>query len=417
MGQSYFHTDNHSLLLLSAGIIALLAATIPVLLKKKHFSAPIAYLILGILGYVISHQYTFNPLDNLTLVEYVTEFVVLVALTNAGLRIKEPFKWQTWKHAFRLLAIAMPLTIIAAVLLGWWIIGLTPVTAMLYGALIAPTDPVLASELQTTEPGREDTSKSRLGLTAEAGINDGLAFPFTYFAIRTAEHGTNFEQWIGQWLLHDVLIKIALGLAIGLLSGWLLYKLVFSISSDSNISRISRGVLSLSLILLPYALAEIAGGYGFISVFFAACIFSNYEKHQKHMNSLHDFNEELEGFVVAIIFITTGIFIALHYRILFDLQILAVAALMVLAVRPIAGYISLVKTDLNPFQKFVLSFYGIRGIGSLFYLTFALSAAKFEQQKELFAVTTATIFFSVLIHGISARAIHKKLKKHDSGKQ
>jgi len=416
MTQDYFTTDSYSLLLLSAGLIALLAATIPVLLKKKHFSAPIAYLILGIIGFAISGSYSFNPLENITLIEHITEFVVLVALTNAGLRIKEPFKWQTWNNALRLLVVAMPLTILAAAFLGWWVMGLAPATAMLYGALISPTDPVLASELQTTEPGKDDTSKCRLGLTAEAGINDGLAFPFTYFAIRAAEEGLDFRHWIGQWVLHDLVIKIVVGVVIGLFTGWFLYKVVFSINNDSNIGRISRGILSLSLILLPYALTETVGGYGFIAVFFAACMFSNYEKYQEHINKLHDFNEELESFVVALIFITTGVFIALHYRMLYDPEVLAVALLMVLVVRPFTGYLSLIRAKLNNFQKFVLAFYGIRGIGSLYYLAFALAATSFEQSGKLFAVTTATIFFSVLIHGISARAIHKKLKKYDSGK-
>ena len=338
-----------------------------------------------------------------------------MALANAGLRIKEPFKWKTWKYAFRLLAIAMPVTIVAATFLGWWIVGLAPATALLFGALISPTDPVLASELQTSEPGKEDTSQSKLGLTAEAGVNDGLAFPFTYLSIFAVTKGMDYKTWIGEWLLHEFLIKIALGVVIGLLSGWLLYKLIVSISRDHDtLSRISRGILSLALLTLPYAITEYIGGYGFLAVFFAACMFSNYELHSKHMNSLHDFNEELESFVVAVLFITIGFFIAFHYRILFDIEIMGTALLMVLIVRPIAGYASLVKTGLNPFQKFVLSFYGIRGIGSLYYLAYGLSAASFTDPKKLIAVTTATIFFSVIIHGITARHVQKYIKKYDS---
>jgi len=143
-------------------------------------------------------------------------------------------------------------------------------------------------------------------------------------------------------------------------------------------------------------------------------MFSNYEEHSQHMTSLHNFNEELESFVVAVIFVTTGFFIALNYRIFFDAQIMGVALLMVLVVRPLAGYASLIKTGLNPFQKFVLSFYGIRGIGSLYYLAFALAAASFADSDKLIAVTTATIFISVIIHGISARYIQKRIKKYDS---
>lgn len=410
----YFIADEHWIVLFIAGFIAIIAAIMPEILKKEHISAPIVYLVIGGVAFFISGYHVVKPLQQLEEIKYITEFVILVALTNAGLRIKEPFKWQTWKYSVRLLLIAMPVTIVAAALLGWWIMGFAPAAALLFGALISPTDPVLASELQTSEPGEEDTSKVKLGLTSEAGINDGLAFPFTYFAILFVTNGPDYNDWIGDWFLHFFLLKIVIGVVVGLACGWLLYKLVFTISTKDTIGRISRGILSLSLILLPYSVSEMIGGYGFLAVFFAACMFSNYEKHIQHMNNLHDFNEELESFVVAVIFIGTGVFIAMHYELLFDLQILAVALLMVLVVRPLAGYISFINTGLNHFQRFALSFYGMRGIGSMFYLAYALTSAEFDEPKKLMAVTTATIFFSVLIHGVSARSVQKRIKKYDA---
>ena len=411
--EKYFEADLHKIILFTAGVIALLAAVVPVLLKRKYISAPIVYLAVGAVGYWISGA-VFNPIDNLPVIEYVTEFVVLVALVNSGLRIKAPFKWHTWRYAFRLLIVTMPLTIVAAAFLGWWILGFAPAAAMLFGAIISPTDPVLASGLQTSEPGEEDSSKSKLGLTAEAGINDGLAFPFTYFAIRAASEGTDMSGWLSSWALHDLLARLALGTVVGLLCGWGLYKLVFNISAEKDIKRISRGILSVALILLPYAIAEYVGGYGFIAAFFAACMFSNFEEHQEHMTSLHDFNEELEAFAVGLIFLTTGVFITLHYRIFYDWQILTVAFSLILLVRPLAGYLALAGTGLNHFQKFVLAFYGIRGVGSLYYLSFALAAAQFADAEKLFAVTTATIFFSVIIHGVTTGMIRKKMKHYDN---
>ena len=415
MTHGYLEIEPYHLLLLFGGLIALFAAIIPVLLSKRYISAPIIYLILGTTGFFICEECHIKPLDHLEEIMHITEFVILIALVNTGLRINEPFKWSTWKNAFRLLAIAMPVTIVAATFLGWWIMDFVPATAMLFGALISPTDPVLASELQTSEPGKQDTSKSKLGLTAEAGINDGLAFPFTFFAIFAVTKGLDYQNWIGEWFLNEFLIKIAIGVGVGLLCGWILYKLIFSVSSkdDKQQGRISRGILSLALIALPYAITEFFGGYGFIAVFFAACMFSNFEKHQHHMIDLHDFNEELESFAVAVIFVTIGFFMGLHYHILLDLHILAISLIMVLVVRPIAGYISLIKSGLNPFQKFVLSFYGMRGISSLYYLAYALTAAPFVAPQKLIATTTATIFFSVLIHGVTARFVQKRIKKYD----
>ncbi len=409
---NYFSLEHYDVLLLIAGCIALMAAIVPVLMKQKFVSAPIIYLAVGILSYFLFFRYFFQPLEHLELIKRVTEFVVIVALTNAGLKIKQPFKWSTWKYSFRLLIIAMPLTIIAAGYLSWWLVGLAPATAILFAALIAPTDPVLASELQTSQPSKDDSSKIRLGLTSEAGLNDGLAFPFTYFAIMAAINGYEYENWIGEWLLHDVLLKIVLGVAIGLLSGWGLYKIVFSITSRDLLSEISRGILSLSLTLLPYAVTEIIGGYGFIAVFIAACMFSRYEKFDKHMDSLHDFNEELESMVVALIFIATGVFIASHYIIFLKAEVILIALLMVFVVRPAAGYLSFLGTDLNNFQKFVMSFYGVRGIGSVFYLAYALTAAEFKDSEKLFEITMAIIFLSVFIHGLTARFVQKRISSY-----
>ncbi|MGV3459247.1 MAG: cation:proton antiporter [Flavobacterium sp.] len=366
---------------------------------------------------LFSVRYEFDPLKNLELIERITEFVLLVALANAGLKIKEPFSWKTWHYSFRLLTIAMLLTIAAGAFISWKIAGLAPAGALLFGALIAPTDPVLASELQTSEPSKKDTSTIKLGLTTEAGINDGLAFPFVYFAIYAATKGLDFEEWAGGWFIHDFIIKIIIAIGIGLAVGALLCRLVFTSGSRDKISKISRGIISLALMLLPYAVTEIIGGYGFLAVFVAACIFSHREEHAEHMDDLHDFNEELESIVVAIIFIMTGFFIAYHHEILYDTEILAVALLMVFIVRPVAGYLSLLGTKLIPFQKFVLSFYGIRGVGSLYYLAYALTAATFTDAAKLLEITIVTIFMSMLVHGFTARFIQKKIKEYHDAKQ
>ncbi|NDI99020.1 sodium:proton exchanger [Flavobacterium sp. LaA7.5] len=410
----YFKLEDYDLILLAAGIIALLAANVPVIMQSKITSAPIVYMLCGIASYFLLLHFFFQPMQYMETIKHVTEFVVIVSLTNAGLKIKEPFRWHTWRNSFRLLIIAMPITIVAAAYLGWWITGLAPATAILFGALIAPTDPVLAGELQTSQPSKKDTSKIRLGLTSEAGLNDGLAFPFTCFAIMAAQYGFDIENWVGEWIWHYIILKIAIALVVGLLTGWGLFKIVFNIAKNDMLSKISRGILSLALTLLPYTLTEIVGGYGFIAVFVAACMFSRYEKFNKHMDSLHDFNEELESLVVAVIFIVTGVFIASHYYILLNPGIVTVALLMILVIRPVAGYTSFIRSDLSPFQKFVLSFYGIRGIGSVFYLAYALTSAEFKDAEKLFDITIATIFFSVLIHGLTAHIVQKRINTYES---
>ena len=409
-----FKIDRYELLLLFAGTIALLAAVVPIVIVKKHITPPIIYLLAGIVMYVLNVTYEFISLDNIVPIEKISEFVVIVSLTNAGLKIKKPFSWRTWKYAARLLLITMPLTITAAAFAGWWILGLAPAAAILFGAVMSPTDPVLASEFQTTGPGEEDKYETKLTLTAEAGANDGLAFPFTYLAIAAASLGLDYENWLGTWFINDFIIKIAIGVAGGLVCGWILYKLVFSISNKDTISKISRGILSLALTLVPYGVTEIIGGYGFIAVFVAACIFSNYEDKEDHMESLHDFNEELENIFVAFIFIVAGIYMALNYKIFIDWQIMLMALLLLFIIRPLMGWISLAGTRLTGFQKFVISFYGIRGIGSVYYLAYAFNNAEFDNKETLLHLVMSIIFFSVLIHGFSARYVQKKIKVLDN---
>ncbi|HEX8561621.1 MAG TPA: cation:proton antiporter [Flavobacterium sp.] len=406
--------DPYNLHLILWGMITLLAATIPNLLKSRNITAPIIYMVIGIAIYLFTGNYsalqTFEP----DTIKKICEFVVLISLVNAGLKIRDPFSWRTWKHSFYLLVITMPLTIIAATFVGSWILGLAPASALLFGAIISPTDPVLAADLQTSRPSKKDISKTRLALTSEAGINDGLAFPFVYFALHMAEKGTSYGDWLQQWILIDVFYKVSIGAAIGMLFGWLFYRLIFTLTAKDHHSKISRGILSLSLTLIPYAVTEIVGGYGFIAVFLAACVFSNSEKIIHHMDSLHDFTEEIERIFVAVLFVMIGIFVCANWTQLLDIKIISTALILLLVVRPLFGWLALSRSKLSTFEKFVMSFYGIRGVGSIFYLMYALGQFEFHEAPLLIKLTATTITLSVLIHGISAATIQKRLDDFDT---
>lgn len=403
-------SHTYTYILLAAGIITLLAAVVPNVLHKKKLPPPVLYLGIGILIAFAGREYTnFDVMQHAPIIEHLSEFVVIIALTNAGLKIRKPFAWETWKYSFRLLVITMPLTIIGAAYLGWWLLGLAPAAAVLFGAIIAPTDPVLAADLQTSRPSKKDLSKVRLGLTSEAGLNDGLAFPFTYFAILLATKGLDYTQWIGEWLVTDVLYRITAGVVIGALSGWALYKLIFRVTSQSHHYSISRGILSLALTLLPYALTELLGGYGFIAVFIAACVFSNNEDQVEHMDTLHDFTEEIERIFVAFLFIVVGVYVFATFNKLWDWTLIATALVVVFVLRPLGGWVALYRTDLSVFQKFALSFYGIRGVGSIYYLMFAFGEASFTGSYMLIQLMMVVIVLSVLVHGISGGFIAGRL--------
>ena len=168
---------------------------------------------------------------------------------------------------------------------------------------------------------------------------------------------------------------------------------------------------------MPYAVTEILGGYGFIEVFIAACAFSNSEKNIMHMDSLHDFTEEIERIFVAFLFVIIGIYAAANFGKLLNGQILFIALLIIMIIRPVGGWLALARSDLNNFEKFVMSFYGIRGVGSIFYLTYALSKTEFADAQILTQLTSVTIILSVFIHGISAATIQDKLDKQEKIKK
>lgn len=203
-----FNFESYKFYLISAGIITILAAVIPNVFDKKRLTPPIIYTFIGIAIAIAGRKYPdFDVMQHTDIIRCVSEFVVIIALTNAGVKIKNPFAWQTWKYSFRLLIITMPLTIIGAALTGSWLVNFAPAAAVLFGALISPADPVLASELQTSRPSKKDLSKIRLGLTSEAGLNDGLAFPFTYFTIFMAAKAMIIKTGLASGFISMLCIK------------------------------------------------------------------------------------------------------------------------------------------------------------------------------------------------------------------
>ena len=403
----FFDIDRYDLILLYLGFAILIASIFPRLLSKHLITTPMVYLGAAILFFSFFED---NPMPGFTQDPYwgkrLTELGVIISLTSAGLKLNAPFDWRTWKYSFRLLIITMPLTIIAVFFLGWVGLGFAPATAMLLGAVVAPTDPVLASDVQTSSPSKKDNSHTRLALTTEAGLNDGLAFPFTNLAIAMALLGAHPSNWFWDWLWMDFFYKIIVGTLIGWASGWLLYRLIpLFPKPKSKKLAVSIGILSLSLTLIPYGLAEIVHSYGFIAVFVAACVFRNQEKAGKYLEPLHEFSEEMEKILIVVLFSLVGVYLCHEFVADFQWYMLPAAFLVVMLIRPIAGYLALIQTSLPQNKRWIIAFYGIRGIGSLYYVLYAFNQTEFEKQAELFALLLVIILFSLVVHGLSAKPV------------
>ena len=407
---SYFELESYKLLLIYAAMTVLAAALLPRLLSKKPVTAPIVYLVIGAaLHYVLPQKDQPVLMEEIWGMKRLTEMVVIVALTAAGLKLNKPFAKATWRNSKRLLLVGMPLTMLATFALGYWVFGFALATAALLAAVIAPTDPVLASDVQTSPPGGEDSSPTRVALTTEAGVNDGLAFPFTYLAIGLAVFGTSQTEWLWSWFVMDFVYKIAVGLLIGLAVGWLLNKGFMAVPAKTYESRVSTGILAIALTLLPYSLAELASSYGFVAVFAAACMFRKLEAEHTYQVQLHAFSEEIERVLVAVIFVLIGLYTANDLLSELSWSHVAFAALLIFAVRPLAGMVSMTGTRLHRLQKFTMAFFGIRGIGTLYYLSYALYHQSFPQAEEAFALVVFLMIASAVIHGISAPFVTERL--------
>ncbi|SCG51892.1 NhaP-type Na+/H+ or K+/H+ antiporter [Micromonospora siamensis] len=396
------------------GIGALLAGILPRVLERRPLSMPIAFLGLGMLVFLLPVGLPVpDPLRFDTFTTHLTEVGVIVALMGAGLKIDRPLSWRRWSSTWRLLAIAMPLCIAAVALLGWWWAGLVPATALLLGAALAPTDPVLASDVQVGEPTDAEDSEDevRFALTSEAGLNDGLAFPFVYAAIAIASTSLAPADWFAEWFAVDVLYKLAVGVGGGLLIGWLLGKLFFRAPSEIRLAKHAEGFLALAATFLAYGLVEVAGGYGFLAVFVAARAIRAAERTHEFHSVLHDFAEQVERLLTVMLLLLFGGAIVGGLLKPLTWQAAAVGLALIFVIRPLAGWLSLRGAPGRPAEHWVISAFGIRGVGSFYYLAYATTKTEFPQAQLVWAMAGLVVLVSVVVHGMAATPVMQLLDR------
>lgn len=397
------------------GLAALLAGLLPRLLERRPLSMPIVFLGLGMLVFALPTGLPDpDPRRYPDIAEHLTEVGVIVALMGAGLKLDRPVSRRGWSSTWRLLAVAMPLTIAATALLGWWWIGLVPATAMLLGSALAPTDPVLASDVQVGEPTEDEESEDevRFALTSEAGLNDALAFPFVYAAIAMAAYSAGPANWFGRWLAVDVAYRLVIGLGAGLLIGWLLGRLFFRSRSETfRLAKHAEGFVALAATFLAYGLAEVAGGYGFLAVFVCACSIRAEERSHRYHQVLHDFAEQIERLLTVLLLLLFGGAVVSGLLAPLSWPAVAVATALVLVIRPLAAGLALRGGPGSVKEKAVMAFFGIRGIGSFYYVSYALASTSFPGSDAVWATAVFVVIVSVLVHGIAATPVMARLDR------
>jgi NhaP-type Na+/H+ or K+/H+ antiporter len=239
-------------------------------------------------------------------------------------------------------------------------------------------------------------------------MNDGTAFPFTWLAVIAATT-TLDGATITEWFARDVLYRMAAGVAMGVLMGRLLAWLVFRLPQQKEVVVVRDGFVGVAATLLVYGLTELVWGYGFIAVFVTAITLRNYELHHKYHRKLHDFTEQIERILVAIMLLLFGGMLIHGILSSLTFTMVWVGLGIVLLVRPVTGLLAMLDEKIKFREKLAISFFGIRGMGSLFYLSFALSKETFRYEKQLWSIVSFIIVLSLLIHGLTATTVFKKL--------
>jgi len=347
-----------------------------------------------------------HPAETLPIVERLTELVIIISLMGAALKIDRKIGWLSWKVTWRLLAIEMPITILALAWLAYTILGLGVATALVVGAALAPTDPVLASDVQVGPPKSGEEDETRFALTSEAGLNDGLAFPFIMCAIAIAEAGHTGEPWFLRWLGTDVIWRLTVGVGVGVLLGYALGWLVFRMPNRAKLSRTGDGFVALGITVSVYGIAEALHGYGFVSVFVAGLALRAAERNHKYHQTLHDFSEQLERLLMMILLVLFGG--AITSGGLLDTltwSSVGYALLAIFVVRPLAGWLCLAGTSFPPTERAVISFFGIRGLGSVYYIAYALQKEAFDKIDVVWSTVALIILISIVLHGVTVTPV------------
>ena len=413
--EPFFGFAPYHIALAAVGAGIIVAFWVPRFFSGREPAASALLIVAGALIFTVlpGMPAAIDPRTAPTVWEYVSELAVIVALFGTGLRIDNLTSYRRWKPTMRMLVVAMPLTILAVALLGYWLAGMTLAGAILLGAVLAPTDPVLAGDVQVGPPTEGGEHPVRFALTTEAGLNDGLAFPFVYLALIIGAEGFAPDQLLFEWLPRDLVYRIGVGVASGAAIGWLLGKLLFSVPRGNALADTASGVLALAGVLLCYGATELVEGYGFIAAFVCGIVLRRAEEGHEFHTRLHNFSEAIEHALTAILLVLIGGILPLLWTEL-DWQHAAIALGLIFIVRPIAGWVSLLNTDLATRERLVVAVYGVRGIGSIYYLGFASSHLELVNEGQLWATIALTILLSTIVHGLTAGIVVERVTEGEA---
>lgn len=418
--------SNFNLWCVIIGGLFISMALVSSILKRLPLTTSILYLLAGVvLGPLGFKLLSLNAVDQAHALERITEIAVLVSLFTSGLKLRLPLSDSLWKLPLRLAFGSMILTVMLIALIGVYGLGLSWGASVLLGAILSPTDPVLASDVQVEDVS--DRDRLRFSLTGEAGLNDGTAFPFVMLGLGLL--GLHpLGEWGWRWFAVDVLWSIIGGLGIGALCGTLIGTLVLYLRRQHKEAVGLDDFLALGLIAFSYGAALLCSSYGFLAVFAAGVALRATERRHAGDKSVEEmkqavdeagedaathpdaapifmaeavlgFNEQLERIGEIAVVLLLGSMLSLK---LVPPEAWWFVPLLFCVVRPLATSIGLIGARVSKTQRRLVGWFGIRGIGSVYYLMYAIvHGISPDMAWRLTSLTFTVVATSVLLHGLS----------------
>ena len=404
------------------GALLLVMGLTPTVLKRSPITTAIIYLAVGLLvGPSAFNLFHFNPLRESALLEALTEVAVLISLFSAGVKMPAPFSFARWRTPILLATVSMTITVAMVTAFAVYVLGLPLGAGVLLGAILAPTDPVLATDVQIRHPG--DRDQLRFTLTCEAGMNDGSAFPFVMLGLGLL--GLHEIGELGmRWVLVDVLWATAAGVAIGAVAGIALAHLGSKLRRSPEPHRLLDDFLGLGLIGVVYGATVMVNAWGFLAVFFAAVALRQTElKLARATLAAIDvppaspdteplatvsegsliFKEHLERLSELVLVLLVG---GMLFLTSWTWESVGLAMFIFLIARPISVLVGLLGSGTAWRIRSMTAWFGVRGIGSLYYLMFAIQhGLPHPLALRLIELTLIVITLSILAHGISVKPL------------
>ena len=392
--------DTYILSLLVIGLLLLTVTLGSGWIQRLPLSYSIIYLVVGVL--LGSNGWGLVQVKPDTqFLERLAELVVIISVFNCGLKINRPLKIGSWQYTIRLIGLLMPLSILAIAAIAHYVLSLGWGSAVLLGAILAPTDPVLASEVQLAHV--TDKDEVRFALTSEGGLNDSLAFPFVYFGLHAFKN-PDLNNWFINWVAIDLFWAIAMGIVMGIVVAKAVVRIDRVLQKIRKADDLMEDFVALSIILLTYSLTELVNGYGFLAVFVAGLVAqrSYHGQHEKREAQL-EFTEQIEKLLEVTAIVILGTILLFAPMLEYAGQSLLIAGSIFFVIRPLGVWLSMLGNNTIKETTNLIGWFGIRGLGSIYYLSYALGEGfKGEAAEQISWIVYTVVVLSVVMHGVTA---------------